>query len=71
MTDRDPPPVVSDVRSRHVLSFAPVETIDDPLRRECLDSANGVDLVQRRVTRIAVLAAIVVALAFVLRCVCC
>lgn len=66
--NKPPDPVVSDPAHRHVLRFAPVETIDDPLRRECLNAANGRDLVQERVTRWMVFAAIVGALAFVLRC---
>jgi hypothetical protein len=51
-----------------VLRFAPVETIDDPLRRDALAAAQGRDLVQERVTRWMVFAAIVGALLFVLRC---
>lgn len=50
---RDPPPVVIEVRepSTHALSFVPVDTINDPARREALLAASGVDLVQRRWTR--------------------
>ena len=50
---RDPPPVVIEIRepSTHALSFVPVDTIDDPGRREALLAASGVDLVQRRWTR--------------------
>ncbi len=50
---RDPPPVVIEIRepSAHALSFAPVESIDDPARREALLAASGVDLAQRRWTR--------------------
>ena len=65
---KPPDPVVSDPAHRHVLRFAPVETIDDPLRREALAAAQGRDLVQERVTRWMVFAAIVGALLFVLRC---
>lgn len=68
MTDRDPPPVVSDVRSRHVLRFAPVETIDDPLRRDALDAAHGVDLTRRRVQRALATAGTIVLLLVVVRC---
>jgi hypothetical protein len=66
--NKPPAPVVSDPAHRHVLRFAPVETIDDPLRREALAAAQGRDLVQERVTRWMVFAAIVGALLFVLRC---
>lgn len=52
---RDPPPVVIEIRepSSHALQFAPVDTIDDPARRDRLAAANGVDLVKRKWTRIA------------------
>ena len=51
---RDPPPVVIEIRepSTHALSFVPVDTIDDPARRDRLAAANGVDLVKRKWTRI-------------------
>lgn len=53
---RDPPPVTITIRepSVHALSFAPVETIEDPARhdREALAAADGADLVLRRWTRI-------------------
>lgn len=53
---RDPPPVTITIRepSAHALSFAPVETIEDPARhdREALAAADGADLVLRRWTRI-------------------
>ena len=62
MTDTDPPPVVSDVRTRHMLSFAPVSTIEDQARRDALDSANGVDLALRFWTRFALTVALVVGL---------
>lgn len=50
---RDPPPVVIEVRepSAVALQLVPVDTIDDPARREALAAADGVDLVQRRWTR--------------------
>ena len=52
---RDPPPVTIEIRepSTHALQFAPVDTIDDPARRDRLAAANGVDLVKRKWTRIA------------------
>ena len=61
---RDPPPVVIEIRepSTHALSFAPVDTIDDPARREALLAASGVDLVQRRWTRIFAWLGVAVAL---------
>ncbi len=60
---RDPPPVVIEVHepSAHALRFAPVETINDPARREALDAADGVDLVQRRWGRILKIATAVLA----------
>lgn len=50
----DFPPVVITVRepSREVLTFAPVQTIEDPARADRLAAANGVDLVLRKWTRI-------------------
>ena len=50
---RDPPPVTIEIRepSTHALQFAPVDTIDDPARRDRLAAANGVDLVKRKWTR--------------------
>lgn len=61
---RDPPPVVIEVRepSTHALSFVPVDTIDDPARREALLAASGVDLVQRRWGRIFAWLGVAVAL---------
>lgn len=47
--------------SAHALSFAPVDTIADPARREALDAADGADLVLRRWTRIARWAVLVLA----------
>ncbi len=61
-------PVVDDPRERHMLRFAPVDTIPDKDRRDALDAANGVDLVMRRVGRIAAVVASVVAVAVVVRC---
>ena len=69
---RDPPPVVIEVRepSAHALSFAPVETIEDPRRHDrlAIEAANGRDLVQDRVTRAVCFGAVVLALLFVARC---
>ena len=50
---RDPPPVTITIRepSAVALQLVPVDTIDDPARREALAAADGVDLVQRRWTR--------------------
>ena len=48
--------------SDHVLSFAPVDTIADPARREALDAADGADLVQRRWGRIFAWLGVAVAL---------
>jgi hypothetical protein len=50
---RDPPPAVIELHrpSRVELSLVPVDTLDDPARREALAAADGVDLVQRRWTR--------------------
>ena len=59
MTD----PVVSDVRTRHMLSFAPVSIIEDQARRDALDSANGVDLALRFWTRVYLTVALLVGLA--------
>ena len=61
---RDPPPVTITVRepSAHALSLVPVDTLDDPARREALDAADGVDLVQRRWTRIFAWLGVAVAL---------
>ena len=62
MSDTDPPPVVSDVQTRHMLSFAPVSMIEDRARREALDSANGVDLTLRFWTRLALTVALLASL---------
>lgn len=62
------PPVLSDPATRHMLRFAPVDTIPDRERRDALDAANGVDLVMRRVGRIAAALASVIAVAAVVRC---
>lgn len=48
--------------SRTEVSFAPVDTINDPLRREALDAADGADLVQRRWTRILKIVTLVLGL---------
>ena len=50
---RDPPPVTIEIRepSAVALQLVPVDTIDDPARREALAAADGVDLVKRRWTR--------------------
>ena len=50
---RDPPPVTITIRepSAVALQLVPVDTIDDPARREALAAADGVDLVKRRWTR--------------------
>lgn len=58
MTD----PIVSDVRTRHMLSFAPVSMIEDRARRTALDSANGVDLALRFWTRVSLTVALLVGL---------
>ena len=61
---RDPPPVVIELHrpSRVELSLVPVDTIDDPARADRLAAANGVDLVQRRWTRIFAWLGVAVAL---------
>lgn len=61
---RDPPPVVIELHrpSRVELSLVPVETIADPARADRLAAANGVDLVQRRWTRIFAWLGVAVAL---------
>lgn len=61
---RDPPPAVIELHrpSRVELSLVPVETIADPARREALDAADGVDLVQRRWGRIFAWLGVAVAL---------
>lgn len=61
---RDPPPVEITIRepSAHALSLVPVDTLDDPARREALDAADGVDLVQRRWGRIFAWLGVAVAL---------
>ena len=61
-TDTDPPPIVSSVRTRHMLSFAPVSMIEDRARRSALDSANG-DLALRFWTRVSLTVALLVGLA--------
>lgn len=63
----DPLPVVSDVRRRHVLNFAPVDMIDDPDRRAALLAASGVDLSQRRWTRRVVALACILGVLLVAR----
>ena len=60
--------IVSDPSTRHMLRFAPVETIADRERQDALDSANGVDLVMRRWARILGAAGSVAAVAVVVKC---
>lgn len=61
---RDPPPVTITIRepSAVALQLVPVDTIDDPARREALDAADGADLVQRRWGRIFAWLGVAVAL---------
>lgn len=51
-----------------MLRFVPVDTIPDRDRRDALDSANGVDLVKRRVSRVLGVLGVTVVLLVVLRC---
>ena len=60
--------IVSDPSTRHMLRFAPVETIADRERQDALDSANGVDLVMRRWARILGVCGSVAVMAVVVRC---
>jgi hypothetical protein len=60
--------ILSDPSTRHMLRFAPVQTIADPDRRDALDSANGVDLVMRRWARILGALGSVGLVAVVVRC---
>lgn len=63
-----PRAILSDPSTRHMLRFAPVQTIADPDRRDALDSANGVDLVMRRWARILGALGSVGLVAVVVRC---